>query len=173
MSKLDKSGRSATPHRKSFNSSRRVDKTELLHEAELEIVSTRRSRSRSMSRFRGVSEAPTDLALALPGGWNGTPKRKHSALDQLPPASVDEVRTKTWGVSHWKKLEKVFRAERELWTREREVRSMPGGFIGWARRSTFGSPAPVSKPWDPMRVVERFCAEQSITGAKQMGDWSV
>jgi hypothetical protein len=153
-----------------MDASRREDKTELLYEAELEIVSTRRSRSRSMSRFRAVSEAATELPL--PGAWNGTPqfKRKRNAPTEHyvePPKT-----TPTWGVSQWKKLEKVFRAEREIWVTEREVKAMPGGFIGWARMSTFGPPAPTTKPWDPTRVVDRFLEEQKISLAEQVGDWS-
>lgn len=125
-----------------------------------------------MSRFRGVSEAPTDLPL--PGAWNGTPKRKRRAPTEAIAEEEEETRptAKTWGVSQWKKLEKAFRAERELWVKEREVKSMPGGFIGWARRSTFGSPAPVAKVWDPMRVVDRFVAEQNVSEKEQVGEWS-
>lgn len=172
LTKIDKSQRPTTPRRKSFHTpqSRRMDKTELLHEAELEIVSTRRSRSRSMSRFRGVSETPTELPL--PGAWNGTPKRKRAA-PSTETIGEDVAPTKAWGVSQWKKLEKVFRAERELWIKEREFKSMPGGFIGWARRSTFGSPAPVLKEWDPMRVVSRFVDEQKVAVGDQVGEWSV
>ncbi len=149
-----------------LDASRREDKTELLYEAELEIVSTRRSRSRSMSRFRGISEAPTELPL--PGAWNGTPKRKRSAHLQIEAPKTSN----TWGVSQWKKLEKVFRAEREIWVTERNVKAMPGGFIGWARMSTFGPPAAVAVPWDPTRVVDRFLEEQGISKKEQVGDWS-
>jgi len=152
-----------------LDATRREDKTELLYEAELEIVSTRRSRSRSMSRFRGVSEAATELPL--PGAWNGTPKRKRSALQHVQP-SKPQPTTPTWGVSQWKKLEKVFRAEREIWVTERSVKAMPGGFIGWARMSTFGPPAAVAKPWDPTRVVDRFLSEQAVKVDEQVGDWS-
>jgi hypothetical protein len=123
-----------------------------------------------MSRFRGVSEAPTDLAL--PGAWNGTPKRKRPHAGVPQHETAQEV-TKVWGVSQWKKLEKVFRAERELWTHERQIKQMPGGFLGWARMSTFGSPAPTMKIWDPIRVVDRFCTEQGITSDKQVGDYSM
>lgn len=122
-----------------------------------------------MSRFRGVSEAPTDLAL--PGGWNGTPKRKRQI--ETAHAHVEAPTTRGWGVSDWKTLEKVFRAERELWKHEREIKQMPGGFLGWARMSTFGSPAPVIKVWDPIRVVDRFCTEQGIKADQQIGDYSV
>ncbi len=149
-----------------LDASRREDKTELLYEAELEIVSTRRSRSRSMSRFRGISEAPTELPL--PGAWNGTPKRKRSAHLQTEAPKTSA----TWGVSQWKKLEKVFRAEREIWVTERNVKAMPGGFIGWARMSTFGPPAAAAVPWDPTRVVDRFLEEQGISEKEQVGDWS-
>ena len=149
-----------------LDASRREDKTELLYEAELGIVSTRRSRSRSMSRFRGISEAPTELPL--PGAWNGTPKRKRSAHLQIEAPKTSA----TWGVSQWKKLEKVFRAEREIWVTERNVKAMPGGFIGWARMSTFGPPAAAAVPWDPTRVVDRFLEEQAISEKEQVGDWS-
>jgi hypothetical protein len=49
---------------------------------------------------------------------------------------------------------------------------MPGGFIGWARMSTFGPPAAVAIPWDPTRVVDRFLEEQAISEKEQVGDWS-
>ena len=75
-------------------------------------------------------------------------------------------------MSQWKKLEKVFRAEREIWVTERSVKAMPGGFIGWARMSTFGPPAAAAVPWDPTRVVDRFLEEQAISEKEQMGDWS-
>lgn len=125
-----------------------------------------------MSRFRGVSEAPTDLAL--PGAWNGTPipKRKRH-VETVPEQAQVQPMTRGWGVSQWKKLERVFRAERELWTHEREIKQMPGGFLGWARMSTFGSPAPVMKVWDPTRVVDRFCTEQGLSVDQQVGDYSV
>jgi serine/arginine repetitive matrix protein 2 len=174
ISKLGESANPTSSHRRSLHSARldkldatrREDKTELLYEAELEIVSTRRSRSRSMSRFRGISEAATELPL--PGAWNGTPKRKRSALAN-PPLQVEQ--TPTWGVSQWKELEKVFRAEREIWVTERSVKAMPGGFIGWARMSTFGPPAAVAKAWDPTRVVDRFLEEQGVKVDEQVGDW--
>lgn len=127
-----------------------------------------------MSRFRGVSEVPTDLGI--PGAWNGTPKRKRYAPSKTimeESENQSRITTKAWGVSQWKKLEKVFRAERELWTTERVIKSMPGGFIGWARMSTFGAPAPTMKEWDPMRVVIRFCEEQKIGADQQIGDWSL
>jgi hypothetical protein len=126
-----------------------------------------------MSRFRGTSEAATELPL--PGAWNGTPKRKRSGLSQAPLQSLreDQETTPTWGVSHWKKLEKVFRAEREIWVTERQVKAMPGGFIGWARMSTFGPAAPVATVWNPMRVVDRFMDEQNIRQDDRVGDWSV
>jgi hypothetical protein len=175
ISKLGESAHPASSRRRSMHSARldkldatrREDKTELLYEAELEIVSSRRSRSRSMSRFRGVSEAATELPL--PGAWIGTPKRKRSALAN-PPLHVEQ--TPTWGVSQWKKLEKVFRAEKEIWVTKRSVKAMPGGFIGWARMSTFGPPAAVAKPWDPTRVVDRFLEEQGVKVDEQVGDWS-
>jgi len=122
-----------------------------------------------MSRLRGVSEAATELPL--PGAWNGTPKRKRSALQHVQP-SQPQPTTPTWSVSQWKKLEKVFRAEREIWVTERSVKAMPGGFIGWARMSTFGPPAAVAKPWDPTRVVDRFLDEQGVKVDEQVGDWS-
>lgn len=131
-----------------------------------------------MSRFRGVSEAATELAL--PGAWNGTPQAKrkrtahaHSYDGALQPVVEENKTTPTWGVSQWKKLEKVFRAERELWVTERQVKTMPGGFIGWARMSTFGPAAPVAKPWEPMRVVNRFMEEQNVPEDDQVGDWSL
>lgn len=55
---------------------------------------------------------------------------------------------------------------------ERKVKAMPGGFIGWARMSTFGPPAPSAVPWDPARVVDRYLSEQGIAEVDQVGDWS-
>jgi hypothetical protein len=55
---------------------------------------------------------------------------------------------------------------------ERSVKAMPGGFIGWARMSTFGPPAAAAVPWDPTRVVDRFLEEQAISEKEQVGDWS-
>lgn len=187
----------ATPRRKSFQSThfdsiesaRKLDKTDLLYEAELEIVATHRdrenrSRSRSMSRFhesqRGVSVAPSDVYF--PGGWVATSKRKRAALPPIaqspaPPAASTrnpkELETgPNWGVKEWKKLEKVYRAEKESWMKEREVKALPltasTGLLGWARRKTLGGTAEVEvkvKEWDWERVVQRFMAEAG-------NDWS-
>lgn len=52
------------------------------------------------------------------------------------------------------------------------MKAMPGGFIGWARVSTFGPPAAVAVPWDPTRAVDRFLEEQGISEKEQVGDWA-
>jgi len=52
------------------------------------------------------------------------------------------------------------------------VKAMPGGFIGWARMSTFGPPAATAVPWDPTRVVDRFLEEQGTSEKERVGDWS-
>ncbi|WVF69594.1 hypothetical protein IAT40_004372 [Kwoniella sp. CBS 6097] len=71
---------------------------------------------------------------------------------------------KRWGVPEWKKLEKVYRKEKEDWIKEREVKGLPGGggLVAWARRSTFGlsmSSTTKVKEWDSERVVEKFLVD--------------
>ncbi|KAK8847590.1 hypothetical protein IAR55_005449 [Kwoniella newhampshirensis] len=161
-----------TPSRRrqsaSASTSRHIDKQELLHEAELDIVAQRRSRSRSMSRAR--SESVFSFAtddFPVPGGYVRTPqssgKRKRAPGPVLAPhEEVPTIATgkgKVWGISEWKKLEKVYRKEKEEWTKEREVKSLPSGLMTWARRSTFGVSA-IMKEWDVNRVVEKFLAEE-------------
>ncbi|WWD21680.1 hypothetical protein CI109_106166 [Kwoniella shandongensis] len=160
--------------------SRHIDKQELLHEAELEIVSQRRSRSRSMSRARSMSvfSFATD-DYPIPGAYVRTPqssgKRKRTMA--LPAATHEEVdktvvaeKGKSWGVPEWKKLEKVYRKEKEQWTKEREVKSLPGGLVAWARRSTFGassSPSTATE-WDPERVVKTFLQQEGEGWDREM-----
>lgn len=177
-----------TPRRKSFQStqfdsiasSRKLDKTELLFEAELEIVASHRSRSRSrsksMSRFRGGSEAPSEVYF--PGGWVATPKRKRSILPTIAPSpavqsdaeSRAEGTERVWGVKEWKKLEKVYRVEREAWMKEREVKALPTGLLGWARRKTMSAAEVQAKEWDGERVVKRF--EEEFVKDRDEGGWS-
>ncbi|WVQ79870.1 hypothetical protein IAT38_001970 [Cryptococcus sp. DSM 104549] len=228
---------SSSSMRKSIS---RIDKRELLHEAELELVAQRRSRSISTSRASDAGEwvnpARDDLEREMrqareasvmtfrtedypvPGGYMKTPgtaKRLRSQHrgHRARASHADDSRTPTakskgkgkeragasgkdksaWGVAEWKRLEKVYRAEKEAWIKEREVKSlprspvaaapgtpgtpaMPGGLVSWARRATmsFGTPtkpkAGVSevkaKEWDGERVVERFLREEGGAGGR-------
>jgi serine/arginine repetitive matrix protein 2 len=141
----------------------------------------------SRPRFREASVAASEGSVYFPGGWVGTPKRKRqtlAAIEQSPaPATATKAVTDAtaqgpnWGVKEWKKLEKIHRAEREAWMKEREVKNMPSpgsmstSLIGWSwgKRKSVNSPQEVKvKEWDIERVVERFMAENGGRGA----DWT-
>lgn len=148
----------------------KLSKPELLLEAELEIVEARRSRSRSVSVAPSlVSDSPY-----LPGGWIGTPagvKRKRIYQEATPSVKGKEKMEDAapWGVAEWKKLEKVYRSEREAWRKERQVKPLPtGGLLGWARRASGAHSAPKVEEWDGERVVERFLKEECKTAK---GEW--
>lgn len=116
--------------------------------------------------------------LQLPGGWVRTPKRKRSdpvtqaaSSSNVPIAGTKEIKAdgKPWGVPEWKRLEKVFRREREAWIKEREVKALPGGLVGWAKRMSTGPKKVVE--WDEERVVARFYKDEGIE--KEMGgEWA-
>ncbi|OCF33848.1 hypothetical protein I316_04560 [Kwoniella heveanensis BCC8398] len=148
-----------------------------------------KGRGRSMSVMSFMTED-----YPVPGGYIKTPKAKvpaqsHQLMQsnrkrQRPVsatrADADESAEKDlaesskaqkerWGVPEWKTLEKVYRREKELWTKEREVKALPGGLIAWARRSTLGKSsssftADKAKEWDCARVVEKFLEENENKG---------
>jgi hypothetical protein len=170
----------------SIESARKLTKDELLHEAELEIVASRSQRARSASVLSTMTTATAATAatgyseMQLPGGWVRTPKRKRSdpvtetapsSSIPIPGASVKEIRPgdRPWGVPEWKRLEKVFRREREAWIKEREVKALPGGLIGWAKRMSTGPKKVVE--WDEERVVARFYKDEGIE-EEMRGEWA-
>ena len=116
----------------------------------------------------------------LPGGWIGTPagvKRKRIHREASPSLTKQisakgkekEENGAPWGVTEWKKLEKVYRSEREAWLKEREIKTLPtGGLLGWARRASGVGSAPRVNAWDGDRVVNRFLKEE---GKEAKGDW--
>ncbi|WVQ69481.1 uncharacterized protein L199_007700 [Kwoniella botswanensis] len=176
------------------------EKRDLLNEAELEIVESHRrsrSRSRSMSVMRPEREMSVMSFMTedypVPGAFVKTPRldtRKvispmkgkrdlvsvHETTEKEDDAQEKEER---WGVKEWKRLEKVYRAEKETWIKEREIKklpitgsptaspipSIPGGLVAWARRSTFGTPKVVQvKEWDIESVVKRFLDDERKDG---------
>lgn len=168
-------------HFDSVASAQKLSPEELLNEAELEIVvnepesivgtpARKRREGTAISAMSGISGI-TDLPV--PGGWVRTPKRKRSR--QLETTAEEAQKTtlastgKTWGIKEWKRLESVYRAEKDAWVKEREVRPMPGGLMAWARRSTLGRPSEEVVPWDEGRVVRRFLeiegVEKGVEGA--------
>jgi hypothetical protein len=168
-----------------IDSAMKLTRDELLHEAELEIVAGRRGRSASvfstMSNATAATAATGYSELPLPGGWVRTPKRKRSrpppqemkdkrlAPKTVPPVDSSGIsRGRGWGVPEWKKLEKVFRAEREAWVKEREIKPLPGGLVGWARVASVGPPKVVE--WDGKRVTNRFLNEEGVKESE--GEWS-
>lgn len=167
-------GESSTSHAlaKSYISSRSthtVDKDALLREAELDIVehapetvtpSANRRMIREGTAFSTAS-AMTMKDLPLPGAWVRTPREKRKRAEQAsvqsqarkaPSASADD-----WGIPEWKRLEKVFTAEKSAWVAEREKKSLPvGSLIGWARRASGMGVKSSVMPWDNERVVTAF-----------------
>ncbi|TYJ51424.1 hypothetical protein B9479_008002 [Cryptococcus floricola] len=168
------------------SSSHRVDKRDLLYEAELDLVSQRRSRSRSRScapreweetrgeREMSVMSFRTD-DFPVPGGFVKTPMKRPRS--PLPPSTLTRYHSNTaqvdasvaarrsrsrsnkaWGVHDWKRLEKAFKLNKEAWLKERDVKALPGGLISWARRSTFGQSTVVNevKSWDAEGFVAEF-----------------
>lgn len=187
-------------HFNTVESARKLNRDELLYEAEFEIVASRRSRSRSRAKsLSGASERgweSDETEYALPGGWKPTPgKRKRSRSVRARPVALPSVKesdstgggavagvtgeekqkenvgekdaSRPWGVPDWKRLEKVFRAEKEAWKAEREVKPLPGLF-GWARKAWKGEPE--VKDWDNGRVVSRFLGEEKAEGLS--GEWA-
>ncbi|OCF58592.1 hypothetical protein L486_03079 [Kwoniella mangroviensis CBS 10435] len=176
------------------------EKRDLLHEAELEIVESHRrsrSRSRSMSMMRTEREMSIMSFMTedypVPGAFVKTPrpdsrkvispmKRKRdlvSVHETIENEDDTQKKEERWGVKEWKRLEKVYRAEKETWIKEREIKklpvtesptaspipSIPGGLVAWARRSTFGTPKEVHvKKWDIESVVDNFLDEEKKDG---------
>ncbi|WVW78224.1 hypothetical protein I302_100176 [Kwoniella bestiolae CBS 10118] len=177
------------------------ERRELLNEAELEIVESHRrsrSRSRSMSVLRPEREREMSVMsfmtedYPVPGAFVRTPKpsskrtsplkRKRDLLSVHEAAEERHIESgkasdEIWGVKEWKKLEKVYRREKEPWMKEREIKalpspaspgpSIPGGLVAWARRSTFGTSAVKEikvREWDVERVVERFLGDEKKEG---------
>ena len=164
-----------SPHFANIPSTRKLGKDELLHEAELEIVASGRSRSRSFCQTESGSES-VESEMVLPGGWKRTPgKRKRR---ERPPTqstgtagskALKGMTGKAWGVKDWKRLEKVYKAERADWVERREVRRLPppsSRFLGWMRAGKL----PEAQAWDAQRVVVRFLNEQAVEGDLS-GEW--
>lgn len=123
--------------------------------------------------------------LALPGAWKRTPgKRKRAAhhhreapiLSQ--PVASSSRDSRPWSVGDWKRLEKVFRAEREAWLSGREMKPLPSSpsvspsVFGWARRSPIiGENQSRPSEWDPETVVRKFITEEKAEGLG--GEWSL
>ncbi|WVR04793.1 hypothetical protein IAU60_001805 [Kwoniella sp. DSM 27419] len=134
-------------------------------------------RGRSMSVMSFMTED-----YPVPGGYLRTPRpgqvKRKRPVSPLPPtgnetslgASTQQNRAAReearWGVTEWKKLEKVYRKEKELWIAQREVKSLPGGLIAWARRSTFGRSTSSNKEdaevkeWNNGTVVDKFLEKE-------------
>ena len=113
-------------------------------------------------------------SLPVPGAWVSTPnvKRKRD-IQRAAEEDCEEESGEAWGISDWKRLEKVHRQEKDAWRKEREIKPLPtGGFLGWARRSLSRSQAPASPvtlPWDPRRVVNAFVEAEKRKGR----EWDV
>jgi hypothetical protein len=145
---------------------------ELLNEAELEIVinepegaSTPGRRRREGTAFSAISGVSGLTDMPVPGGWVRTPKRKRSRQPAVPELSESAASgsERAWGIAEWKRLESVYKAEKEAWVKEREVKAMPGGLMSWARRSTgIGMPTGEVKEWDEGRVVRRFLESEGV-----------
>jgi len=153
-----------------------------LYEAELEIVASKHSRSRSLGAIEAGWESD-ETELAVPGGWKVTPgKRKRSrsihsrSRPDVPVTPAVTAKGKevsradaAWGVGDWKRLEKVFRSENEAWVKEREVKPLPGLF-GWARKALGGGSEAKVKEWDNNRVVLAFLDREEAHG--RSGEWA-
>ena len=180
-----KSRQYESKHFATLESARKLSRSELLYEAELELVSSRRSRSRS----RGLSLADSpggwesdESELPLPGGWKKTPRKRKRARSHGPstlsqPRSVgsgdhdnDRIvdKSRSWGVPEWKRLEKTFRAEKDMWLKERDIKPLPG-WIGWAKRA-LGVGQPEAEEWDNNRVVQAFIKAERAQGLG--GEWA-
>ncbi|ORX34073.1 hypothetical protein BD324DRAFT_658110 [Kockovaella imperatae] len=169
-----------SPYFESIELSRHLSEEELLHEAELEIVANSRHRSRGLSMARDMDNGYSSDAseMLLPGGWARTP-RKRKMSEAMPEA--DRIVAKTslrstmgsdrpWGVKEWKRLEKVYRAEKLAWSQDQGGANVsPPGWLGWAA-AKFGAPSAKNKEWDIGRVVQRFLELECAEGSD--GDWS-
>nr|XP_018265263.1 uncharacterized protein I303_01623 [Kwoniella dejecticola CBS 10117]OBR87421.1 hypothetical protein I303_01623 [Kwoniella dejecticola CBS 10117] len=120
-------------------------------------------------------KTPTSVKRKRNVPWQSRPE-PDSVSAPAPQPELNPKVDEKWGVSEWKQLEKVYRTEKELWIKEREIKNLPGGLVAWARRSTFGrspSSSAVSdsaskshhvKDWDMTRVVDRFVEDQTTQG---------
>lgn len=151
--------------------------SELLQEAELDIVAHRRA-SRSVSVATSAI-APTEASdgddLRLPGSFVFTPGRKRKAKTPRAarrPSVASPIEDRSWGVPEWKRLERCYREERKVWVEERTVRKAGkpshGGLLAWARRS---QAAPVAKEWEDDRVVDRFIKDSKMAESDLTGEW--
>ncbi|WVN89299.1 uncharacterized protein L203_104520 [Cryptococcus depauperatus CBS 7841] len=177
-----------------------VDRHELLHEAELEIVAHGRGRSYSLSRATSLEQElnmqreEREFSFTsfrtedypIPGGYIKTPAkrarspqahrshgRSHSSIAHVDLAHTSknqDKKSKAWGVPEWKRLEKIYREEREIWTKERKTKPLPGGVISWARRATFIASNVVVKKWDIEQVADRFLREEGERS--QNSEWA-
>jgi serine/arginine repetitive matrix protein 2 len=170
-----------------------LPKEELLAEAELEVVASRRSPSRPRSIARSIlagegylSDESESPELALPGAWKRTPgKRKREQAratpgnqgdyEEIPMSSTDQCQNdKPWGVHEWKKLEKVFRAQREVWIKTRNIKPLPSttfSFLTWSRRAMPAAKEKVAvKEFDIENVLDVFIEEENAVGFG--GEWS-
>ena len=127
--------------------------------------------------------------LILPGGWKATPgKRKRhyrqsSAEPRQPSPSrepvvkkgkapqCDKVIDRPWGVMEWKRLERIFRSEKEKWVAEREIKPLPslGGGMSWARRAMGMSKGTKPVEWNADWVTNRFVESEGAQGLG--GEW--
>jgi hypothetical protein len=133
--------------------------------------------------------ATDETELPVPGGWKVTPGKRKRSRDMDSRSAIGEPADETrragkgkgkeqeveedradgrpWGVAEWKRLEKVYRAEKEEWVKEREVKPLPGLF-GWARKALGGTTE--AKEWDNERVVKRFLDQEKAHGLS--GEWA-
>jgi hypothetical protein len=149
--------------------SRTISKNELLHEAELDIANSSMHYPRSVSRLPSRTESP---ALAIPGGWTRTPKRKHREsferehnVDIEHEAAEASFTERAWTVSDWRHLEKVYRAEHAKYLTERNVVPLPS-WSPWPTRPA----APTE--WDPTRVIDAFVAKEGLKQSEMVGEFS-
>ncbi|WWC86699.1 uncharacterized protein L201_001576 [Kwoniella dendrophila CBS 6074] len=172
-------------HRRSRSRSRSMSRVPA--EKELPGMSVLR-RQREMSVMSFMTED-----YPVPGAFVNSPrtqmhkqqlkmKRKRDLVsvqeESVEPELQNAAKEEQWGVKEWKSLETVYRKEKELWLKDRQIKNLPspsstpssvhGGLFSWARRSTFGSSSnqPKSKEWDTSRVVENFLEDESAQGKK-------
>ena len=92
-----------------------------------------------------------------------------AAVGKGKEVNRDERGGRAWGVGEWKRLEKVFRVEKEVWAKEREIKPLPSLF-GWARKAFGGAAEPEVKEWNNERVVLKFLDSEQAHG--QSGEWA-
>lgn len=168
-----------SPHFVSVDIARKLNKNELLREAELELSLTRRAEE------VGVDWGGDDTELDMPGAWKSTPlKRKRPSAPptvdlELPKKSKEDESRRPWSIEDWKALERVFRAEQQCISQRatRPLPSTPSAWF-WARssasstRSEATSSEASAVPFDVSAVVRRFLADRVGTGTQDDGEWS-